>query len=234
VGSAKKKRRSEAERARVLSPQAEARRRWLRTSLVLLAGAYLACVWLDSVGSNVGWKFLPRTWVYFTQVAALFTDASPRVIDYRAEGFLCAEKKWVEIDVRPYFPLDADTKENRFQRALQFFRHDPTVMRALEDYVVERYDASSSHAEIGGVRFLSLRLPYPAPGEHVEPYVRRPLAAYPERLQHTWHITPISRIGLRCRYQLVGFPDQPFPAGAPPDRAPRAPAPAPTPASEAP
>ena len=64
----------------------------------------------------------PRPWLYFSQVAALFVNAAPKVIDYRAEGWSCTEHRWIEIDVRPYFRIDADNKENRFQRALQFYR----------------------------------------------------------------------------------------------------------------
>jgi hypothetical protein len=180
------------------SPAAEARRRWMRGALVIVAALYVGTVWLDGVGSTFPAKLLPRPWVYFAQVAALFTTASPRIIDYRAEGWVCADKKWVEVDVRPYFPLDAENKENRFQRVLQFYRKNRTVMRALEDFVMRRYNATASH-EIGGVRFLSLRIPYPAPGEHVSPYERRPLTEYPKDQRKDWYWTPRSKRAERCR-----------------------------------
>jgi hypothetical protein len=189
------------------SPAAEARRRWIRGALVITAALYVATVWLDGVGSTFPSKLLPRPWVYFAQVAALFTTASPKIIDYRAEGWVCAEKKWVEVDVRPYFPLDAENKENRFQRVLQFYRKNRTVMRSLEDFVMRRYNATASK-EIGGVRFLSLRIPYPAPGEHVTPYERRPLASYPKDQRKDWYWTPRSKRAERCREEGSGEPGE--------------------------
>ncbi len=198
--AAKKKRRA------ALDPAAEARRRYARVALIIVAGAYLLTVWLDGVGSNVPSKFLPRPWVYFAQVAALFKTASPKIIDYRAEGWVCAEKKWVEIDVRPWFPLDADTKENRFQRVAQFYRQNRTVMHALEDYILHRYNAGASNP-IGGVRILSLRIPYPAPGEHVEAFERKPLASYPKDQRKEWYWTPKSKRAERCGVDKSGDDD---------------------------
>ena len=164
---------------------------------IVVAGAYLVTVWLDGVGSNFPGKITPRPWLYFAQVAALFVTAAPKVIDYRAEGWSCSERKWIEIDVRPYFRIDADNKENRFQRTLQFYRRNRIVLRALEDFLVKR-NAASGGPMIGGLRFSSLRLPYPAPGEHVAPYQRLPLAGYPSDLRHDWYWTPKSRRIERC------------------------------------
>lgn len=161
-----------------------------------IAGLYLVTVWLDGVGSNFPAKVTPRPWLYFSQVAALFVNAAPKVIDYRAEGWSCTEHRWVEIDVRPYFRIDADNKENRFQRALQFYRKNRTVMRALEDFIVARHVATGH--SIGGVRFSSLRLPYPAPGEHVSPFEQKPLASYSGDLKHEWYWTPKARRAQRC------------------------------------
>lgn len=165
--------------------------------LVAVAAAYLATVWLDGVGSNLPAKLLPRAALYFGQIAALFKWAGEKQIDYRAEGWLCAERRWTEIDVRPYFPLDAGNKENRFYRAVQFYRRDRKVMRALDEYVVERENARRDD-EIGGVRFLSLRIPYPAPGTTIAPYERRALSAYPEDQRHDWYWTPKSKRTARC------------------------------------
>lgn len=173
------------------------RRRSGRAVLLFVAAAYLATVWLDGVGSNVPSKLLPRPWVYFAQVSALFPHAAITTIDYRAQGWSCAERRWVEIDVRPYFLLDRDNKENRFQRALQFYRRSRPVMRALDDYVVKRHNAAEP-TRIGGVRFLSLRVPYPALGKHVEPYARKPLASYPESQVKHWYWTPKSIRAERC------------------------------------
>jgi hypothetical protein len=165
---------------------------------IAVAGLYLATVWLDGVGSTWPAKITPRPWLYFSQVAALFVNAAPKVIDYRAEGWSCSEHRWVEIDVRPYFRIDADNKENRFQRALQFYRKNRNVMRALEDFVVKRHNAASGTAPIGGVRFSSLRLPYPAPGGHVAPFEQKPLASYSADQKKDWFWTPTSRRTQRC------------------------------------
>ncbi|MDB4935558.1 MAG: hypothetical protein JWP87_2530 [Labilithrix sp.] len=163
---------------------------------ITIAALYLATVWLDGVGSNWPAKIAPRPWIYFSQVAALFVNAAPKVIDYRAEGWSCSEHRWTEIDVRPYFHIDADNKENRFQRALQFYRKNRAVMRALEDFIVKRHNATG--ANIGGVRFSSLRLPYPPPGAHVAPFEQKPLASYSADQKHDWYWTPGSRRAQRC------------------------------------
>jgi hypothetical protein len=145
--------------------------------------------------------------VYFAQIAALFPHASPRVIDYRAEGWSCTDRKWAEIDVRPYFPVDQDNKESRFQRALQFYRRNRTVMRALDDFVVDHWN--DHHDKIGGVRFLSLRIPYPKPGERVRSYAWEPLSHFPQDQRHDWYWTPKSRRAERCGYTLPPKDDEP-------------------------
>jgi hypothetical protein len=172
----------------------------LRTyALLSLATVYLATVWLDGVGSNLPAKISPRPWVYFGQIAALFKWAGQKQIDYRAEGFVCADKRWVEIDVRAFFPLDRGNKENRFYRAVQFYRRDRKVMRALEEFVLERHNARvETDKRIGGVRFLSLRIPYPEPGARIEPYERRELATYPPDQRHDWYWTPGNKRRERC------------------------------------
>src|SRR5947207_1701878 len=65
---------------------------------IAVAGLYLATVWFDGVGSTWPAKVTPHPWLYFAQVAALFVNAAPKVIDYRAEGWSCSEHRWVEID----------------------------------------------------------------------------------------------------------------------------------------
>ncbi len=167
-----------------------------RSVWVTVAALYLLTVWLDGVGSTWPAKITPRPWLYFSQVAALFVNAAPKVIDYRAEGWSCSEHRWAEIDVRPHFRIDADNKENRFQRALQFYRKNRSVMRALEDFIVARQNAVGPR--IGGVRFSSLRLAYPAPGQHVSKFEQLPLSAYSGEQKHDWYWTPESRRAQRC------------------------------------
>jgi hypothetical protein len=177
-----------------------------RYALMAIAVFYLGTVWLDGVGSTAPARWLPRPWVYFAQVAALFKNAGLMAIDYRAEGWVCADKKWVEVDVRPFFLVDQDNKENRFHRTLQFYRRERKVMRALEDYVLKSLNASAS-SKIGGVRFLSLRLPYPKPGEHVERYERKPLSAYPAEMRKAWYWTPRSRRIEHCGPDVPADPE---------------------------
>jgi hypothetical protein len=181
----------------------------VRTGLVSIAFVYLLTVWLDAVGSNLPARYMPRVWVYFAQIAALFKRAGGASIDYRAEGWVCASGKWTEIDVRPWFELDADNKENRFYRAMQFYRTQRKVMRELDEYVVAQHNAGSG-PKIGGVRFSSLRLPYPKLGEEVRPYGRKPLSEHPESVKKAWYWTPASKRRDRCGGE-VREEDKPLP-----------------------
>lgn len=199
---AKKKRREPKPAADAPSPAPPPevpQRTWKRYALVALAGLFLADVWLDAVGSTLPSKILPRSLLYFGQIAALFPHAGEKQIDYRAEGYSCADHKWVEIDPRPWFPIDADNKENRFYRAVQFYRENRKVMRALDEYIVGHYNAShDAEKKIGGVRILSLRIPLPPPGTKIDPYKREELAKYPEDQRHNWYWSPGSMRRERC------------------------------------
>ena len=174
--------------------------------LVVIGGLYLAGVWLEGVGSTIPAKVLPRTPLYFLQIAALFPKAAVNVIDYRAEGWLCAERRWQEIDTRPYFSLDPDDKENRFQRVMHFFRDHRPTMHALDTYLVASHaagghaDGIAEDAKLGGIRVLSLRLPLPKPGEPLARMHREPLATYPEEVQKSWYYTTRSKRTSRCGY----------------------------------
>jgi hypothetical protein len=178
--------------------------------LTLVAGMYLAGVWLDGVGSTLPSIVLPRSMNYFLQVAALFPLAATMSIEYRAEGWVCADKKWEELDTRPYFPIDPEDKENRFQRVMHFFRQDETTMHALDAYLVERHvsgganDGISRDQPIGGVRLSSLRIPLPKPGDPLERARRRPLSEYPPDERHVFYHTPRSRAAERCGLRDVG------------------------------
>lgn len=189
--------------------------------MTALAGAYLGGVWLDAVGSTLPSDVLPRAANYFLQVAALFPRAAVMSIDYRAEGWVCADHSWEEFDTRPYFPIDADNKENRFQRVMHFFRSDRPTMHALEGYLVERHNAGRqddglAHGRtIAGVRLVSLRIPLPAPGDPLQRMQRRPLSEYPPAQKQSFYHTPESKLAERC-----GSPGQSSPAeGTPEERA---------------
>jgi hypothetical protein len=175
-----------------------------RTSLTVLAAAYLAGVWLDGVGSTLASAHLPLTANYFLQVAALFPKAAVMSIDYRAEGWVCADNRWEEFDTRPYFPIDSDNKENRFQRVMHFFREERTTMHALEAYLVDRHnsgrldDGLPGDKAITGIRLVSLRIPLPQPGDRLELLQRRPLSEYADSQKRSFYRTPKSKIVERC------------------------------------
>jgi hypothetical protein len=176
---------------------------WTRAALQLLAAGYLAGVWLDGSGTTLPSHVLPRTANYFLQVAALFPRAATMSIDYRAEGWVCRDRAWSEIDTRPYFPIDPNDKENRFQRVMHFFRQDETTMHALDAYLVDSHggphdDGIPREAALGGVRLLSLRIPLPKPGDTLERARRRPLPEYPDDERHVFYHTPKSTIAARC------------------------------------
>jgi hypothetical protein len=189
-------------------------RRWI---LACLAASYLAGVWLDGVGSTLPSSILPRSANYFLQVSALFPYAATASIDYRAEGWVCADGgngKWEEIDTRPYFPLDADNKENRFQRVMHFYRDNRPTMHALEKYLIEahaagRADDGIPHDEpIAGVRFSSLRIPLPQPGEPLTRSERKPLSEYPESERALFYHTRRSKLDARCAGEHDGASEE--------------------------
>jgi hypothetical protein len=189
-------------------------RRIARACLRALAGLYLVGLWLDAVGCSLPARVLPHAIDYFMEVAALFPEAAGGAIDYRAEGWVCSDGRWQEIDTRPYFPLDPDSKENRFQRALNFYRDDVVIHRALDDYLVGRHDAGSHDdgiprdRRIGGVRLVRVKIPIPPPGTPLQPFTRRPLAELPKADKETLYRTPRARIDERCG------PPAPPPEGA--------------------
>ncbi len=181
--------------------------------LTIVAIVYFSAVGLDAIGSTLQTRLLPNVLTYFTQVAGLFPSAAVAVIDYRVEGWDCKASLWKEIDPRVDFPMDADSKENRFYRAMQFFRQRRPVMIALEEFLVDRHNARVQRAAqevgvIGGIRTQSIRIPLPQPGNKVTPYERRPVASYPTEEHHYWYLTPLSRREERCSHPFTSSGDQ--------------------------
>jgi len=189
----------------------------MKLILPVIAGIYLAAIWLDSVKDSLVVKVLGRPLAFFTQEAGLFPKAAVASIDYRAEGWACKEERWVELNLAPDFPMDSDHKENRFSRFMGFYLKDMSGMakaiHALEDYLVSRnnrraLDAAAAGDKsppplISGVRLLSLRIPLGKPGEPSERYVRRPLEAYPEEMRKYWfrgpELKPEQRLKEQCK-----------------------------------
>jgi len=181
-----------------------------QVALRLLAGAYLVGVWLDGTGTGIPARILPRPASYFLQVAALFPWAAVATIDYRAQAFVCGKDEWEELDTRPYFPIDSDDKENRFNRVMHFLRDNRKTMNALDAYLVERHNSGRSDdgiprdRPIGGIRVLSLRIPIPSPGERLQRVGRLPLSSYPEDERKFFYHTLRSTLAERCGERLQG------------------------------
>jgi hypothetical protein len=167
-------------------------KRRVQLALSIVAVIYFVTMFFDSSGVSFWGRMLPRSARYFAQVACLFPSAGQYAIEYRAEGWSCAESRWREIDVRDAFPIDADNKENRFQRAMHFYRNTPQVMAELDRYLSGRTPG------VGGVRLLSLRLPLPSPGDRFIRYAYHPLDTYAQSLRKEWYETPDEERTARC------------------------------------
>jgi hypothetical protein len=163
----------------------------------LAAGAalYLGGLWLEAAGAPLQ-DFVPRPLLYFLQVAKLFPHAVPLATEFRAQAYSCGDRTWSELDVRPFFPLRPNDKENRFERAMFFYRRQPVVMRALDEYLVA--SNNKSRPPIGAVLLLILRIPIPLPGQSVEPYRRKLLIEYPTHYRKEWYRTPAALRRERC------------------------------------
>ncbi len=188
-----------------------------RLLIRVLAVGYIAGIWLEGVGSELPARYVPAPAMYFLVVAALFPSKSTASSEFRAEGWVCAEDRWQEIDTRPYFPLDPDDKENRFQRAMHFYKDWPVVVSAVEAYLVDRHnhawdnDGIPQDRPIGGVRLSIVREPIPRPGGPVKRYVRESLADIPKKHRHPFFETAGPELERRC-----GHPRGQGPAEEPP------------------
>jgi hypothetical protein len=179
---------------------------WWATYLVtLVAGVYLVAVFVEGVWPNRAYRALSRPVVYFAQIAKLFADRSEFEIEFRVEGFDCEHHQFRELDVRPYFPMHANDKENRFDRTMSLFLENPRVYRELESYILDRHNARVAAGEatdlprIGGVELISVRIPIPEPGDDFPRYRRVPLSDLPLTLERkVWYITHLDDRMRRC------------------------------------
>lgn len=169
---------------------------FLRLVLGFVGALYIAGVFIEGAGGGRLDRIVPRPVLFFCQIAALFPRAATHRIEYRAEALPCQGPAF-ELDVRPFFPIHADDKESRFDRALHFYRNDRPTMEALETYVMERYRGHEP-TKIGGVLFLSLRIPIPAPGAAFPRYERAPLADFPKEQRKVWYATSRDVVNRRC------------------------------------
>jgi hypothetical protein len=187
---------STATSTRASKPSAPSRR-WLRRAALAGAIVYLACVWLDAVGSELPSLILPRPLRFFVQVAQLFPRAATDAIEWRAKGYRCGRRRFEELDLSPYFPIHAGDKENRFDRALFFYLENKRVLEALDAYIV---DAEGKLGDpIGGVMILSLRAPISEPGSDEPRYRRLPVDQIPPSVtRRYWYVAGPDERTRRC------------------------------------
>ncbi len=172
-------------------------RRWTRRAMLAAAIGYLACIWLDAVGTGIPALILPLPLRLFIQVAQLFPRAAVDAIEWRAKGYRCRERRFEELDLAPYFPIHSDDKENRFDRALFFYLEDKAVLGALDGFIA---DAEAKRGDpIGGVMILSLRTPIGEPGADEPRYRRVPVDQMPPSVvRRYWYVTGPAERKRRC------------------------------------
>jgi hypothetical protein len=173
----------------------------LRLLLLSIAALYFSVILLDRFKRSWANALFPPVAVFFAQISGLFPTAATASVEYRAEGWLCAEQRFVELDMDPLFPMLADNKESRFHRVLFFFRRERLVLQALDSFIVRKYPTvipGTAPDRIGGVRLLSLRIPIPADRSEVTRYRRGPLAEYPPEQRKVWYRTPADLRRQRC------------------------------------
>jgi hypothetical protein len=175
-----------------------------RIGLTLLAGIYFGATFAGSAGTGLPDRMLPAPVRFFTEAACLFPRAAEMAIEYRADVWSCRDQKFVAFDPRLDFPIRADDKESRFQRVGHFYRTNAKVMTAFEDYLVARHNRRGNADDgvdgpIGGIRYQSLRIPFPAVGEPTARYEYHPLAPPPATATpRTFFETPKIRRAQRC------------------------------------
>jgi hypothetical protein len=188
----------------------------LRVGLIALALAYFSVLIADHLRVHGLRSVVPGPVLFFAQVADLFPEASGGIIEYRAEGWLCGQQRFAELEMGTLFPMLAGNKENRFYRLMHFYRQNRQVLGALDAYCVRRYPPVPTGAgpdRIGGVRFLSLILPLPKDPSEVVRYARKPLSEYPEARRRLWYHTPARVVAERCADAAPGNPGVTDPAG---------------------
>ena len=137
---------------------------------------------------------------FFVEATCLFPRSDAFAIEYRLEVWSCS-KQWQLIDFRPYFPIQPDDKESRFQRLGYFYDRNRPAMQALDAYI------SSGHAAgvddgvpgpIGGIRLIKVVRSFPPPGQPVERYHFDPREPVPQDQRREMYYTPESQRRKRC------------------------------------
>ena len=187
---------------------------WFRYVLVGVAAVYYF-----SLLKQPSERFQPFS--FFVQATKLFPEADDYALEYRLDAWSCDARAWVPLDPRPFFPLESDDKESRFQRFGYFYAdrgktdERRLMLHALDDYIVARHghvDDGIAGA-IGGIRMYKWRRPLPKPGDPVPRYVYRPLAPVPaDEKAELFHTGSAARKA-RCKGgpQASGLRPQPEP-----------------------
>lgn len=181
-----------------------------------IACAVVAGLYLFALLKHPSQRWQP--FAYFTECTKLFPEADNVALEYHLDAWSCDQRAWVAIDPSPYFPIEADDKESRFQRLGYFYadrgtkEERRTVLYALDDWFVTRHrdiDDGISGG-IGGIRMIKLRRTLPLIGEHVDRYVYRPLATPPKDQSQLLFQTPASKRKERCGVgQMSTLPEDP-------------------------
>jgi hypothetical protein len=171
----------------------------VRRTLVVLGALYILAVFCE--GSTLRDlqlnRLLYRPVLFFCQIAALFPNADIVDNEFRAEGFTC-NGRVVEIDVRPFFPIHAEDKESRFDRAMYFYRNDRTSLEAVEAYLIRERNKVEPE-KIGGVRFVNLRVPIPPVGSPPLYYSYKDLSAFPKDQRKVMYSVSSETVARRCK-----------------------------------
>jgi hypothetical protein len=186
--------------AQVVGPWAP---RGVRRVVTALGALYLLAIFLDGTGTGIPDHVLAPPLRLFVQVAELFPNASPFSIEWRARAWRCDLARFEELDVRPFFPIHANDKESRFDRALFFYHRDARVLTALDAFLTSAQNRLQPDARIGGVMLLSLRVPIPPLGDPGARYERQPIADYPRAVaRQYWYTTGADDRARRCAEPL--------------------------------
>lgn len=176
----------------------------VRIGLVVVAGLYLFALM-----KHPSQKYQP--FAYFTECTKLFPEADNVALEFHVDGWSCDQRAWVPLDPRPYFPIEADDKESRFQRLGYFYadrgskEERKTVLYALDEWFVARHPHvdDSLPGTIGGIRLVKVRRQLPAIGDYVERYVYHPLAVpAPDQTQELFR-APAKLRKERCKQEVV-------------------------------
>ncbi len=170
-----------------------------RIALVVVAGLYFFALL-----KHPSQRFQPAA--YFSECTKLFPEADNVALEYHLDAWSCDQRAWVALDPTPYFPIEADDKESRFQRFGYFYAdrgsvdERRTALNALDDYIVARHHDVDDGIQgaLGGIRMIKLRRTLPAVGDPVPRYVYRPLATPPKDQSELMFNTRSSKRKERC------------------------------------